>query len=642
MQVQKRTDTSFGNPVLGRRELTLRQASHRERVHGAKSSIDTRAPPPQPHLTLYGRDYAAKKKATTEAAFMDLKMIQTIARTMTRKTEVEQRQGPVSLNADGRKAEIYRVMTENHRLLDGIENCAPCMRTQDLIRDHKDKTRYIINSSHTMRLSGEYDMEISRIKREDAARFETKKQGTESRMMAARMRNTTGSVSLPSLTGAAGLEPERPQPLPLNQSAGATSSFSGGSKRGKGKSTQGEMRPSPGPPPQRREAASSREPAGIQDGGSRSTNSKEASMNSSPKRVSKKGPSQPAPAAVAASSGKRVSVSFISAGDDEADTSSQHRRGRRLSTPHHTKAPLLLEEGEHMGHAHSGADEGEEDAEEDAEEYAEVNNTALVEETPTGETPPADLTAQELETAPQMASRQSETNEELEAKFDEAVAALELAENSASVDQAEVEQILARSLLRPSTTLRISQVLSAHGWNGSGFEGRPDIRHILQQLKTAKAELLTDEAIAAVQHAENSTGMEESEVAATLARELSHPAAERRVSLVLEANGWNGSSFGTAPDLHQLLEQLQHTKDELGHETADQVPSGGDQAASHGDTAKQENADDEFEDEYEDEFIDASADSLNMSRTLKSHDAPDEAFEESATFEESVDAADIA
>ena len=37
-----------------------------------------------PHLQLYGRDYFAKKKATTEAAFQDLKMIQSIAKTMTR------------------------------------------------------------------------------------------------------------------------------------------------------------------------------------------------------------------------------------------------------------------------------------------------------------------------------------------------------------------------------------------------------------------------------------------------------------------------------------------------------------------------------------------------------------------------------
>ena len=57
---------------------------HREQLKCIRPAIDNRPPKPAPHLQLYGRDYFAKKKATTEAAFQDLKMIQSIAKTMTR------------------------------------------------------------------------------------------------------------------------------------------------------------------------------------------------------------------------------------------------------------------------------------------------------------------------------------------------------------------------------------------------------------------------------------------------------------------------------------------------------------------------------------------------------------------------------
>merc|ERR1719245_429768 len=118
MNCQRRTDTSMGCPAMHRWQMKEVNKSNKERLSRVRSSLDTQAPKPQPHLTLYGRDYNAKKKATTEAAFADLKMIQAIARTMTRKCEVRERKGPMSLNADGRKAEIYRVMKDNHRLLD--------------------------------------------------------------------------------------------------------------------------------------------------------------------------------------------------------------------------------------------------------------------------------------------------------------------------------------------------------------------------------------------------------------------------------------------------------------------------------------------------------------------------------------------
>jgi len=159
-----------------------------------KSATDTRAPMPQPHLTLYGRDYVAKKRATTEAAFSDLKMIQTIARTMTRRAELPTRHGPVSLNAGARKNEIYSIMQENHRLLNSLEKLGPTVSTSAMIKSDVVRQRYIINSSHSKRLSGEYDDDIMRIHTEDKIKFDTMRASAEFR----RSKNN-GSQSLPSL-----------------------------------------------------------------------------------------------------------------------------------------------------------------------------------------------------------------------------------------------------------------------------------------------------------------------------------------------------------------------------------------------------------------------------------------------------------
>lgn len=196
---------------MQRWELKEGQKAQRERLSRIKSTLDTRAPSAQPHLTLYGRDYASKKKATTEAAFADLKMIQAIAKTMTRKHEVAERKGPVSLNADSRKADIYRIMNENHRLLEHIDGVEPFCNAQELVNEHRFKQRYVINCSHTGRLSGEYSQEEQRIRAEDKHRFEMSLRSTQLRKDAAgRLGKTTGSISLPSLTSAASSEPTVP------------------------------------------------------------------------------------------------------------------------------------------------------------------------------------------------------------------------------------------------------------------------------------------------------------------------------------------------------------------------------------------------------------------------------------------------
>lgn len=221
MRCQKRTDTTHGNPAIHRWQLQAANKTQKERLAHVKSSIDVSPPQPQPHLTLYGRDYAAKKKATTEAAFADLKMIQAIARTMTRKFDVAERKGPMSLNADGRKAEIYRVMKDNHRLLDQIDNVGAFCNTQDLVADHKFKQRYVINSSHTARRAGEYDDEIQRIRADEKNKRERQLRSTQARKHAAgdRMRPTGRSASMPQFPATASsghASPMAPGALPVS------------------------------------------------------------------------------------------------------------------------------------------------------------------------------------------------------------------------------------------------------------------------------------------------------------------------------------------------------------------------------------------------------------------------------------------
>lgn len=169
------------------------------------SSIDTRPPASMPHLTLYGRDYAAKKRATTEAAFADLKMIQSIARTMTRKPQIPERHGPVSLNAETRKTEIFRIMKENHRLLDKLETLEPVVSTGDLLRQHKERMRYTILVSHSKRLAGEYDGHVSRIRTEDKAKMDAYWRNLDIRK--AKLAKSQGSMSMPSLTPMASTDP---------------------------------------------------------------------------------------------------------------------------------------------------------------------------------------------------------------------------------------------------------------------------------------------------------------------------------------------------------------------------------------------------------------------------------------------------
>lgn len=194
MQCQRRTDTTFAGPVVHQRERVLEHQRHREYIRNVKPAVDTAGPTPQPHLQLYGRDFVARKRATVEAAFADLKMIQAITRELTRPPKSPQRKGPISLNASGRAKEIQRIMKENHRLLESLEQVKPVMVTKDILEHHRGRQRYVINCSHTKRLSGEYDDDLLRIQGEDRDRYESQARSAEARRMQLR-----GSRSAPTL-----------------------------------------------------------------------------------------------------------------------------------------------------------------------------------------------------------------------------------------------------------------------------------------------------------------------------------------------------------------------------------------------------------------------------------------------------------
>jgi len=164
---QKRTDTTHGCPLIGKRDEAAKQKHFYARVRAAQATVDTSAPETFPHLTLYGRDYVAKKRAVTEAAFSDLKMIQAITKTMTRTADMPTRRGPVTLNTDARKQEINRIMKENHRMVQRLESMKPTLSNAELARDERWRQRYVVLCSHSKRKAGEYNKEIERIKAED-------------------------------------------------------------------------------------------------------------------------------------------------------------------------------------------------------------------------------------------------------------------------------------------------------------------------------------------------------------------------------------------------------------------------------------------------------------------------------------------
>jgi len=161
MKCQRRTDVSYGNPVVADKEQNRIHGLHRQRVANVRSGVDNSCPPSHPHLTTFGRDYFWKKKRTVEAAFSDLKMIQSIARTMTRPLDVPSNKGPTSLNANFRKQELFRITMDNHKLLNRLENAASqsTFSTKRLEECHLENRRHMANASYesSARKAGYYD-----------------------------------------------------------------------------------------------------------------------------------------------------------------------------------------------------------------------------------------------------------------------------------------------------------------------------------------------------------------------------------------------------------------------------------------------------------------------------------------------------
>lgn len=157
-----RTDVSHGNRCVQETERARQDAHLRRAISSMRCAVDHRPPVTYPHLTSLGRDYFAKKKQTTEAAFADLKMIGAIAKTMTRPTEHgDRRQGQArqarSLNADYRKKELFRITMANHALLERLENLKPVYKVRDQIAQYNATREAVANASHTARKAGLYD-----------------------------------------------------------------------------------------------------------------------------------------------------------------------------------------------------------------------------------------------------------------------------------------------------------------------------------------------------------------------------------------------------------------------------------------------------------------------------------------------------
>ncbi|CAD7940229.1 unnamed protein product [Amoebophrya sp. A120] len=192
----KRTNVSYGNPIIADIEHQKMMLRHREQLKKMQCSIDNNPPAPQPHLQLFGRDYFAKKRATTEAAFQDLKMIQSIARTMTRPVEAPRGlpSGPIkSLNHSHRKKELFRITMENHLLLERLEKTQPMMNNQKLEEEAVARRLHMINCSYSARRNGLYDDLLGK----RTHKLKLSKTGAESAPTLPAIENQTHATELP-------------------------------------------------------------------------------------------------------------------------------------------------------------------------------------------------------------------------------------------------------------------------------------------------------------------------------------------------------------------------------------------------------------------------------------------------------------
>jgi hypothetical protein len=159
---QKRTNVSYGNALISDRVQEKAQHVHEESIRRARPIVDCGPPQTGKSLATYGKDFIYKKKVSTINAFNDLKMIQNIARTMTRPFSLPPRAGPVSLNRGNRKRDIERINRENAKILHRLETLKPQISANQHLKDYDRAQRYMVNASYSMRKDVEKKLKYQR------------------------------------------------------------------------------------------------------------------------------------------------------------------------------------------------------------------------------------------------------------------------------------------------------------------------------------------------------------------------------------------------------------------------------------------------------------------------------------------------
>lgn len=103
--------------------------------------------------------------------------------------------------------------------MSSLEKLEPVINTRTMIRQDMERQRYVINASHSKRLSGEYDSDIERIFTEEKSKLDSYKQSVEMKR-AQRSMGLSHSMPFLSAAGAASAECGRvsPSSQPMNRS----------------------------------------------------------------------------------------------------------------------------------------------------------------------------------------------------------------------------------------------------------------------------------------------------------------------------------------------------------------------------------------------------------------------------------------
>ncbi|CEM09922.1 unnamed protein product [Vitrella brassicaformis CCMP3155] len=153
MQCQKRTDCTHGNPIIGELFHSTQWRIHSDRLRKSRPQIDTAVPLSTVYSRGLPKDYPYQQNKKKEAAYQNYKMLQSIAKTMTRVPQLPERiKGcPPSLNRHARQKELFRIMGENQRLLHRLETCKSVYSVQKLKEERKVQLKYRFNCSYACR-----------------------------------------------------------------------------------------------------------------------------------------------------------------------------------------------------------------------------------------------------------------------------------------------------------------------------------------------------------------------------------------------------------------------------------------------------------------------------------------------------------